>query len=369
MTEEDAFIPPNTVLKTDDTVQSKCPSCGGYVVYSPEEEKLLCEYCGAKIALDMTPSAVHENDLNECLEQPELYAAAEDYIPEVTCAQCGASTTFPENTTSFSCAFCGTPIVLKNSAVRRAWKPEYILPFKIGRKVCNGLFRKWVSSLWFAPTGFAKNLAAEERMKGVYLPYWTYDANTVTRYTGQRGMSRTVMRTVNGRKETQIVTDWYPASGTISHAFDDVLTPASDSLPRNVSRVLTKWDRENYVAYSDQFVRGFLTELYRRDFKACYPSAKAQMEDHITAVVRADIGGNQQRIFSQNTTFSAVKFKHILLPLWISAYRYNNKTYVFAINGRTGQVAGQRPWSVWKIALLVIAVLAILIAIYSNGGA
>ncbi|MDR3250846.1 MAG: hypothetical protein LBT42_04180 [Tannerella sp.] len=367
MNEYDFNEKEDATINSKDTVESKCPSCGGYLVYSPENESLLCSYCGTKVALDMTPSKVVENDFTEMSEHPELCSRTETLVAEVACGQCGAHTTFPENTTSYSCAFCGTPIVLKEAATRRSWKPEYILPFKIGKTVCKNLFRKWASSLWFAPYGFSKNLMEQERIKGIYLPYWTYDADTVTDYSGERGVSRQVSRTSNGKTTVHTVTDWYPVSGRVKHGFDDVFVPASDSLPPDISSVLKNWDKKNYVAYKDQFVRGFLTELYKKDFKECFPSAKKEMEVYIKSLVCSQIGGNQQRISQMSTSYYDLKFKHILLPVWLSAYRYKEKAYIFAINGRTGQVTGQRPWSAVKIALLVVSILLILLLVFYFG--
>lgn len=367
MADERDFNVPDEPVKSSDTVQSKCPSCGGILVYSPEEEKLVCEHCGTRVDLDLTPVDVRENDLAEWSAHPEMWYKAEALVAEVVCGQCGAHTTFPENTTSFACAFCGTPIVLKESAHRRSWKPEYILPFKVGKKVGNERFHTWISSLWFAPSGFSKEISAQERMKGVYLPYWTYDADTVTAYQGERGVSRQVTSRNNGKTVTRTVTDWYPASGTVRYMFDDVLVPASNSLPPEISRVLTNWDRKNYVAYKDQFVRGFLTELYQYDFKACYPQAKKQMETYISSLVRSEIGGSQQRVHRQDTFYSDLKFKHVLLPVWLSTYRYKEKAYIFAVNGRTGQVFGQRPWSIPKLVLLFTVILAVLALIFYYG--
>ncbi|MDR1524645.1 MAG: hypothetical protein LBS79_05220, partial [Tannerella sp.] len=342
------------VIKTGDTVQDKCPSCGGALFYSPEKEQLVCSYCGTEVALDLTPAEVKEHDFFECSEHPGMPDETETLVAEVTCGQCGAQTTFPENMTSFTCAFCGTPVVLKDSALRRSWKPEYILPFKVGKKQSEARFRKWVSSRWFAPSGFSRNLSAKERMKGIYLPYWTYDADTVTIYKGERGVTRHVTGRSNGKTVTRTVTDWYPVSGTIHHSFDDVLVPASGSIPPDLSGALTNWDRQNYVTYKEQFAQGFLTELYQKDFKDCYPQAKTQMESYISALVRSEIGGSKQRINQQETTYSAVKFKHVLLPVWLSAYRYKEKSYLFVVNGRTGQVFGRRPWSIPKIILLIL---------------
>jgi hypothetical protein len=77
-----------------------------------------------------------------------------------------------------------------------------------------------------------------------------------------------------------------------------------------------------------------------------------------------DVPGNTHRNLSVDNTFSALTFKHVLLPLWIAAYRYNNKVYRFLVNGQTGEVVGKAPWSIFKIALLVLALIAISVAFY-----
>jgi len=356
------------IMESSHTTQGKCPACGGYVCFMPEEGKLVCEYCGLRQELALEGVEVHENDYEQYLNDVSLSEQNKESISEVTCGQCGARTTFPPDITSFSCAFCGTPIVINNAATERSWKPEYMLPFKVGKSKCKSLFLKWVASRWFLPSDFSKKHNADERLKGIYLPYWTYDADTVTHYSGERGINRTVTRRINGRLEYHTVTDWYPVSGTVSHFFDDVLIPASDSLPNDISLSLLNWDRKNYVPYNNQFVFGFLTELYKHDFKDCFKKAQKRMDSYISSLVRADIGGNAQRVHYKNTNYSNVTFKHVLLPVWISAYRYNNKVFIFAINGRTGQVVGQRPWSVLKISLLIIAILVVLIALFALNG-
>jgi predicted RNA-binding Zn-ribbon protein involved in translation (DUF1610 family) len=356
---------PDTV-ESSDTLQGKCPSCGGILVYSPEREMLHCDYCGADTVLDLAPADVKENDFTEWLQHPEMMQKEGTVVAEAACGQCGARTAFPENTTSFACAFCGTPIVLNKSVQRRTWKPEYLLPFKIGKKTCSERFKKWASSRWFAPSGFAGQITADERMKGVYLPYWTYDADTLTHYSGQKGIYRQANRTVNGKSVTQTVIDWHPVSGWLKHQFDDVTVPASDSIPPDMAGVLTNWDKKNYVVYNEQFVKGFLTELYKKDFRECYGNAKKQMESWISAAVRSEIGGSLQRISTQETSYASIKFKLVLLPVWLSAYRYKAKSYLFAINGRTGQVAGHRPWSIPKIAAFVILIAAILLYLFVN---
>ena len=87
------------------------------------------------------------------------------------------------------------------------------------------------------------------------------------------------------------------------------------------------------------------------------------MDNYITQLIKKDIGGDEQRIYSVNTKYNDITFKHVLLPIWISAYRFKNKVYRFLINGRTGEVQGERPWSVWKIIFFSLSIAAVVTGI------
>jgi hypothetical protein len=223
-----------------------------------------------------------------------------------------------------------------------------------------------VSGLWFAPGGlkmYAQNSA--ERLKGVYMPYWTYDSDTTSNYSGQRGeyyYETETYRGSDGKEQTREVqrTAWYPTSGTVYNSFDDILVCASNSLPRDLTRDLEPWDLPELVSYDDKFLAGFVTESYQVQLQDGFEEAKQRMASVIEKAVTNDIGGDTQRINSIDTTYNDIKFKHILLPLWISAYKYNNKVYRFTVNARTGEVQGERPWSALKITLLVLTIIAMI---------
>ncbi|MBQ3990582.1 MAG: hypothetical protein II630_07035, partial [Bacteroidales bacterium] len=207
-----------------------------------------------------------------------------------------------------------------------------------------------------------------EKLAGMYLPYWTYDAQTESDYRGLRGddYTDTITVTVNGKTETRTVvkTRWTPVSGHIGLFFDDVLIPASKTLNRKKMDELEPWDLENLVPYEEKFLSGFRTETYQTGLKEGYEDAKGIMEQGIRAEVCRDIGGDHQKITSLSIQFSDTTFKHTLLPIWISAYRFNAKVYRFIVNGRTGKVAGDRPWCWWKITLFVLAIIAVLVGIF-----
>ena len=349
-----------------DALQTKCSACGGFMEYSPAAENLKCKYCGIITELDKTSAVIHENDFLYWKDRAD--ESAGDEMVETTkikCQQCGANTTFQPNVSGAKCAFCDTPLIMNEASVKRFWQPEYLLPFKITSKSCGTNFNRWLAGKWLAPSSLKKSGIQPDSFKGVYLPFWTYDANTLTDYKGERGINRREKYTnKEGKAVDRIVTDWYHASGNVRVEFDDVLVPASQTLPPSIANVLTNWDLMNCVAFRKEFLAGFITEIYQRDFRDSLDGAKKKMELIIENAICRDIGGDKQRIQAKNIQYNDLKFKHLLLPVWISAFRFQNKVYQFVVNGRTGQITGDYPKSTAKIVSIVLAVIAVIWALY-----
>lgn len=343
----------------------KCKDCGANLKYLPGTPYLNCEYCGAKNEIEQQEVQIIENDFESFLND-KAHLEEKQQISTVKCDNCAASTTLPPNVTSSNCPYCDTPLVIKNTTTSQIIKPSYVLPFKIDRKSANQKFVDWVRGLWFAPNKL-KDYAAHstEKLNGLYMPYWTYDTNTDTSYSGMRGTYYyvTVSSTDSSGKTVtrqERRTAWAPVSGNVNNQFDDVLIVASKSLPEKLANDLEPWDLHDLQTYNDKFLSGFVTESYQVDLKNGFEKAKGRMESTIRGTVCGDIGGDEQQITSLNTNYHDITFKHILLPLWLSSYRYNDKVYRFLINARTGEVQGERPYSAIKITLFVLAILAVI---------
>ncbi len=143
---------------------------------------------------------------------------------------------------------------------------------------------------------------------------------------------------------------------------------ASKSLPANITDSVMRFNLKGLVPYQPEFVSGFQAEAYQVTLREGFPIAKQSIDEAVRSLIRSDIGGDQQRIHSVSTRYSEVKFKHVLLPAWISAYRYRDKVYRFLINGQTGEVSGESPKSWWKIAFLVLGILVVLFLVLLAGG-
>lgn len=352
-----------------------CRACSASIEYAPGTTHLRCPYCGSEQEIPQAEApavlaAVEELDYAEVLREA---AAAEEQqeVLTVRCGSCGAETTLPPNVTAGRCAFCGTPQVAAAKS-KRALRPRALLPFKVAKNEAWTRFRGWVSGLWFAPSRLQQD-AATGGIDGVYLPFWTYDCGTRSQYRGERGddyhVSETYSALENGRSVSRTrqvkKTRWSPASGVVEVPFDDVLVCASRSLPADKVRALEPWDLEALVPCEDAYLAGFRAESYSVGLEQGFEAARKIMEERIRAEVRRDIGGDHQRVHSLQTAYSGLSFKHVLLPLWISSYRFGGKVYRFLVNARTGEVQGERPWSWVKIALAALGALVVLVVLFS----
>ena len=348
-----------------------CVECGADLKFKPGTTSLSCEYCGAKNEIPLIDEAIEELDFHEYFEKGSSEEEQLE-ISIVKCVDCGAESSLEPNVTSSSCPYCATPLVVSSAHSESILQPKSLLPFKLDKEEAIAAFKAWINKLWFAPNILKKAVLSFDHFKGVYLPFWTYDANTSTSYTGQRGVhyyvSESYTTTEDGKSVTKTrqvqKTRWYSASGHVNHAFDDILVPASESLPQKQVRELEPWDLENLVPFSTKYLSGFITEKYQVNLEQGFDKAKVIMSSEITTLINRDIGGDVQRIHSRNTQHSDITFKHILLPAYVSAYKFKDKLYRFMVNARTGEVQGERPWSVIKIALAVIGVAVVAGALY-----
>ncbi len=186
------------------------------------------------------------------------------------CPNCAAQIEFATQDHAGECPFCATPVVA-DTGTHRHIKPKALLPFAIDERAARDAMTKWLGRLWFAPNGLQEYARKGRKMSGIYVPYWTYDADTKSSYVGERGQvyyeTRTVTR--DGKTTTEQVqrVRWFPAAGRVARFFDDVLVLASTSLPKRFTDALEPWDLAELVPYSPEYLAGFQAEGYSVDLE------------------------------------------------------------------------------------------------------
>lgn len=342
-----------------------CEGCGADLQFEIGQQQLKCPFCGFVKDLEFDPDAVvAEQDIEAMmrrlaeLRRKGVQDAQE--TSEVRCESCGGQVVFTGALTSSECPYCASPIQRENIHRSEQRVPvDGVLPFLIDRERATQQLREWVQSLWFAPNEF-KAKGVTGKFQGVYQPYWTFDFESFTRYAGQRGDHYyvTVGSGKDQRRERR--TRWTPVAGSFHRFFDDVLCFASMGLPTWITQALEPWPLEKCKPFNQQLLAGFLARTYDIILEDGLKEARGRAEAALTAEVRRRIGGDEQQINHQRTQYNATTYKHLLLPLWLLVYRYQGKLYRVAINGGTGEVQGERPYSVWKIVFAVL--LGILVA-------
>jgi len=346
-----------------------CAQCGAVLDYAIGTRSLECQYCGHRNAIESSAVRLQEIDLHRALEKLQASVSQAPIEKGISCPNCAAHFELETHIHSGECPFCGTNVVTDTSAAKSI-KPKGLLPFAVTAEQARDSYQKWLGKRWFAPNALKKYARSDAKLNGVYIPYWTYDSDTATAYRGQRGevyyVTQRYTTTQNGRTVTRTrqvpKVRWYPASGRTSRHFDDVLVGATRTLPRKITNWMAPWDLQNLEPYTEDYLAGFSSEVYQVDLDEGFTIAQATMDNVIRGDVKRAIGGDQQRIQKVSTQHSNTTFKHILLPLWTAGFQFRGKTYRFVVNGRTGKVRGERPYSIIKIAIAGIAGTALVVS-------
>ncbi len=356
-----------------------CPKCGGELEWDPSHQEMHCPYCDSLVPVPAQPGfRAEEHDLMAFLEE---HPRAEGYgvtLEQLSCKQCGATVQVPPGRRDLTCPFCGSSYVLEAQApLPNVIQPESLIPFRVDQKASQSRFKEWLGRGWFRPNDL-KRLGSLQRIVGLYLPFFTFDADASSSWTADAGYYYNVSEQVSvtndrgeARWETRQVQKvrWEPASGSRSDRYDDVLVPAVlDDRLRLILRVYP-YDMKGLMAYSPAYLAGFGILNADIALKMVYQIAKSNMEGDQVQRCSHDVPGDTQRDLRVSTTLSAQTFKHLLCPIWAGSFRYKGKAYPFVLNGQTGALYGEKPWSWVKIALAsgAAAILLLLFFLLTRG--
>jgi hypothetical protein len=346
-----------------------CAACGAQAEWNPSKQLLVCPFCGTSspFTVDGQSGALVENDLAKALR--DLPDEARGWLTDkrtVQCQSCKAVSVFDPERVGQNCGFCGSPSLVDYAEIKAPIRPQSLLPFKVSEPQVREQIRRWYASKWLAP-GKLKDRALVDRVRGVYIPYWTFDAQAVCPWEAEAGhyyYTTESYRDNQGRSQTRQVRHvrWDPASGVVRHFFDDEPVPGTHGVSRALLRQVEPFQTAELVPYDTAFLSGFIVEHYQIVLLDAAQASQDAMTRKLQEMCAAEIPGDTYRNLEIHPTFSAQTFKHILVPIWLLTYLYATKIYQVVVNGYDGRMAGQYPKSPWKIAFLVLlAIIGFLI--------
>ena len=347
-----------------------CPSCGAEAQWNPSKQALVCPYCGTVSPAKLDAAGnIEEHDLSAALRAigPDQRGWATEKR-SVKCQSCQAITVFDPNRAAQRCDFCGSAAIIPVDQQTRPIRPDSLLEFKLPETQVREAIRQWYGSRWFAPNKLG-NRALTDTVHGIYVPYWTFDAQVSADWTAMSGdyyYETESYTDSQGRQQTRSVRKvrWYPSSGHLDHFFDDELIPATKGVEMDLLRRVEPFPTTSDLKpYDPGFLSGWVVEQYQIDLVGAAQQARQVMEEKTRQLCAQKVPGDTHRDLEVDADFSRQTFKHILVPVWLLAYTYGRQNYQVVINGYTGAIAGRYPKSAIKITLLVLFILAVIAGI------
>lgn len=353
-----------------------CPACGAEAQWNPAKQALVCAYCGVTApgkleSEDQEEPVIVEHDLVKALRG--ISDASRGWQAQkisVKCQSCQAISVFDAEKVGKRCDFCGSTALVPYEQIKEAFTPESLLPLKVSESQVRDLIRQWYSHVWFAPNKL-KRFAMTDQVKGVYLPYWTFDAQVQAEWWAEAGYyyyTNEEFRDTDGQVKVRQVQHvrWEPSAGRVEHFFDDDLVPASQGVKGWLLRAIEPFPTENLVPYNAGYVSGWVVERYQIDLVTAAQRSRERMAEELRQLCASQIPGDTYRDLRINADYSGQTFKHILAPVWLLSYNYGAKTYQVVANGYTGAINGEYPKSWIKISLAVLLAIIVLLLVLSG---
>ncbi|MEZ5285994.1 MAG: hypothetical protein R2712_14530 [Vicinamibacterales bacterium] len=288
------------------------------------------------------------------------------------CQSCRAVMVFDPSRVGQNCEFCGSPALVDYTEIKSPIRPTGVLPFRVDRTRVRDDIRGWWRRKWFAPGRLAKT-ALVDTVHGLYIPYWTFDAQVHCPWEAEAGHYYYV--NVEGRDSRgrpvmrrERRTRWVPAAGVVDHFFDDDPVPGTQGLPLALLRQVEPFPTVEVVPYDTAFLSGHVVEHYKVVLFEAAEQSQRQMHAALERICGGQVPGDTYRHLRIFPTYSGRTFKHVLVPIWLLSYTYGARAFQVIVNGYTGKMAGKYPISIWKVlfAILLVAVVVAVIAFASD---
>lgn len=346
-----------------------CKSCGAALEYAPGSTRMECPYCGTEneIDLDFDPGEVEEEHELEDLPPAPATTQTGMEVEQRTfkCRACGAIQSVETKTIATQCAYCDSDTIIEQPSNPDLIRPSGLVPFAFNKEAAVDRYRQWLSSWWrklFAPKALSGQ-AAMTKLQGIYTPFFTFDAQAESDWSGYRGDYYYVTVGSGDNKRRVRKTRWTHRRGHHSHFYDDVLVYASSGLPEKTLNKIEPFHTSKLEPFAGEYLAGFSAEEYTNDPKVMWGQARNTMKNAEHQACRRALGGDTQRGLRVRTRLLEPTWKHILLPIYLANYLYGTKQYHFLINGQTGEVQGSWPIHWGKVAAAVGAIVAAVLGI------
>ena len=323
---------------------NKCPSCGGTLAFDPAVGALVCAFCGRTTALQSETAAPWEGYSLQDLQNnagKRLQSAAK----RVVCGTCGGVFIAVASSISGLCPYCGSNSISVSGDAAGTLEPTGIIPFRIGKDEAQNSFMQWIRGRRFSPMDIAKNAQITD-LAGVYVPYWVFDCDTNTPYSGKFG------KTYSDGDSSY--TRYHKSSGVCEMPIRDLTFVATGRLEKDPFwKAVSQFDMTAMKKYDPNLLAGFWSESYTIDGSAAWQTAMSKIYDLIRRKIKNAENADVIAKIDMQPMAANVRAKYVLAPIWVTSFEYRGTIYRVLINGQTGNIVGTWPKSFKKFFMIV----------------
>lgn len=335
-----------------------CPSCSGQLTYNPLESKLYCEYCG------YSEDVVGENSTVEYdFTDATIDNSWNDEVKIFKCTNCDAENVVSVKEICYKCPFCGSSQITEIDELPGI-KPHRVLSFTISKDNAHKSYINKIKRNIFVPSKI-KKMKIDVALTGVYLPVWTFDTDTESRYSGRLGKTYVTSVGSGKNRRTVVKTRWYPISGNQNSKFDDLLVSAGSKVTSKELSALEPFDTNNSYLYNQKYLAGFVAEHYTLKLDVAWDNAKIKVDNAIKQKILSHYIYDKIGYLNVSSVYKNLQYKYVLIPVWIGVFKHKNKNYRFIVNGTNeNKLYAKVPLSALKITLFVLGVIGFIALLF-----
>lgn len=344
------------------TVQYKCPNCGGDIRFSPEKQGYDCEWCMSFFTQQQIQEIyadIENTDLSQNVEENQAIQDFAEHNNLYVCNSCGAEIVADEQTSATFCCYCHNPVTLKGR-LSGDFKPNRVMPFSIDRNHAEQIFKQWCGNKKFTPSDFNSNKTLE-KMTGLYVPFWLADCNT-NAYVQAIGKN---VKTWSDSQYNYTKTDEFSVIREAKIKFKGIPNDGEQKIDDALMQAIEPFDYSKLKPFSMSYLSGFYADKYDVGKVEVFPNIKKRAEDSALNIIKKDTHYSSLTVLNQKVDILKTDWEYTLMPVWFLNYKYQDKFYTFVVNGQSGKVAGILPLSKAKLFGFGIGFTAILTIVFT----
>ncbi|WIV12426.1 hypothetical protein [Proteiniborus sp. MB09-C3] len=347
-------------------VTYKCPNCGGALEFNADSQNWKCEFCLSDFNNEEVKALANdENPKDDSFEQQASQEDTEfaEKARVYSCTSCGAEIVTDETTAATFCYYCHNPAIIPKQ-LSGEYRPAKVIPFKFKKEAARDIFIKWCKKKPLLSRQFTSN-SQLELLSGIYIPFWLFDCEARGKINAE---GRKVRTWVSGNKR-YTETKYYDVTRAATTSFSGIPADGSKKADDRLMETLEPYDYSQMVDFSMSYLSGYMAEKYDVDKEAVFGRISERVNGYTDTLLRNTIQGYSS-VTVRNSGIDIYKSEaaYVLLPAWIFTYNYKGKTYVFAMNGQTGKIAGSLPLSKARMAAWFGIISGLVFGILSIGG-